>query len=54
MKLLRRLNRERGITCVIVTHDDRLAARCDRIIHVVDGLVDYDRRIAPTDGSGPQ
>jgi len=45
MRLLRRLNQERGITCIIVTHDDRLAARCDRIIHLVDGLVDSDRRI---------
>lgn len=54
LKLLRRLNRERGITCVIVTHDDRLAARCDRIIHLVDGLVDYDRPIAPAARSAPQ
>ncbi len=46
MNLLRRLNQERGITCIIVTHDDRLAAQCDRIVHLVDGLVDSDRRIA--------
>ena len=53
LKLLRRLNQQRGITCIIVTHDDRLAARCDRIIHLVDGLVDYDRRVAPAK-SDPQ
>ena len=47
LQLLRRLNQERGITCIIVTHDDRLAAQCDRIIHLVDGLVDYDRLNSP-------
>lgn len=31
------LNRERGITLVIVTHDEALAARCDRQIVIRDG-----------------
>lgn len=35
--LLFRLQKERGITLVIVTHDTELAARCDRIIHISDG-----------------
>ncbi|MCC7131171.1 MAG: ABC transporter ATP-binding protein [Gemmatimonadales bacterium] len=43
-QLLRRLNAEEGVTCAIVTHDDRLAVRCDRNIHLVDGLVDRDQR----------
>lgn len=35
------LNKERGITLVIVTHDEDLAARCDRQIAIRDGrLVD--------------
>jgi putative ABC transport system ATP-binding protein len=34
------LNRERGITLVVVTHDDDLAARCDRRIVVRDGRID--------------
>ena len=33
------LNREQGITLVIVTHDDELAARCDRRIRVHDGVI---------------
>jgi putative ABC transport system ATP-binding protein len=33
------LVREQGITLVVVTHDDELAARCDRRVHLRDGLV---------------
>ncbi|GAA2042546.1 ABC transporter ATP-binding protein [Agromyces tropicus] len=38
--LLFGLNRERGITLVVVTHDDDLAARCDRRITVRDGRIE--------------
>ncbi|HEY0261152.1 MAG TPA: ABC transporter ATP-binding protein [Lacisediminihabitans sp.] len=34
------LNRDKGITLVIVTHDVELAARCDRQIFIRDGLED--------------
>jgi lipoprotein-releasing system ATP-binding protein len=37
--LMRQINRERGTTFLIVTHNEALAARCDRIIEVVDGVV---------------
>ncbi len=37
--LLFGLNADQGITLVIVTHDPDLAARCDRQIHLSDGLV---------------
>lgn len=33
------LNREHGITLIVVTHDEDLAARCDRRIYVRDGLL---------------
>ena len=32
------LNRARGITLVVVTHDSELAARCDRQLFIRDGL----------------
>jgi lipoprotein-releasing system ATP-binding protein len=35
--LLRRLNRERGITVVVVTHNERLAAACDRTLRLASG-----------------
>ena len=37
--LLREFNRDHGSACLIVTHDPRLAARCDRTIALVDGQV---------------
>jgi putative ABC transport system ATP-binding protein len=33
------LNKEKGITLIIVTHDEELASRCDRQIRVKDGLI---------------
>jgi lipoprotein-releasing system ATP-binding protein len=35
--LLREFNHDHGSACLIVTHDPRLAARCDRQIVLVDG-----------------
>jgi putative ABC transport system ATP-binding protein len=37
--LLFDLNREQGTTLVLVTHDERLAARCDREVHLADGRI---------------
>jgi putative ABC transport system ATP-binding protein len=33
------LNRDHGITLIIVTHDEELAARCDRQIFLRDGVI---------------
>ncbi len=35
--MLFKLNKEHGITLIIVTHDEDLAARCHRQIHIKDG-----------------
>jgi lipoprotein-releasing system ATP-binding protein len=37
--LLREFNQAHGSACLIVTHDQGLAARCDRVIELVDGRV---------------
>ncbi len=37
--LMRTLNKTRGITFVIVTHNDKLSAQSDRIIHMQDGQI---------------
>ncbi len=42
--LLREFNRRAGVTFLVVTHDPRLAGRCDRIVELVDGRVVGDRR----------
>lgn len=39
LDLLHRLNRERGQTYVIVTHEPAIARSCHRIIHMADGRV---------------
>ena len=36
---MRRLNRERGLTFLIVTHDIAVGRKTDRIIRMLDGLV---------------
>ena len=36
-KLLERINREEGISFLIVTHDMQLAQRCPQRFHLVDG-----------------
>jgi lipoprotein-releasing system ATP-binding protein len=41
--LLRNVNETLGTTFLIVTHDPRLAQRCDRIIDLVDGRIVADR-----------
>jgi len=41
---IRELNRERGLTVVLVTHEPTLAATADRVVTMSDGLVVSDER----------
>ncbi|WP_349602979.1 hypothetical protein [Azospirillum argentinense] len=42
MNLLVQLNREQGITVIMVTHEPGMAAHARRIIRFVDGRIDSD------------
>jgi lipoprotein-releasing system ATP-binding protein len=44
--LLRRIHAQFGTSFLVVTHDPRLAARCDRVIELVDGRVARDAPVA--------
>ena len=44
IELLFALNRERGSTLLLVTHDAALAERADRVVSLRDGRVVGDRR----------
>jgi len=44
--LMRGVNRDRGTTILIVTHNRALADQCGRIIEIVDGRVTTDRQVS--------
>jgi putative ABC transport system ATP-binding protein len=44
MDLLCALNRERGITVVMITHEPTMAAYAGRVVHFLDGLVASDEQ----------
>jgi lipoprotein-releasing system ATP-binding protein len=44
-ELMRRFNRELSTTFLVVTHDPRIADRCDRIVEIVDGRIHSDRPV---------
>ena len=37
--LLRKIHKEQGTSFMVVTHDQRLAQRCDRLVELVDGQI---------------
>jgi lipoprotein-releasing system ATP-binding protein len=45
--LLRRMHEEAGTSFLVVTHDPRLAARCDRIVEMLDGRIARDAPAPP-------
>ncbi|MGA9623452.1 MAG: ABC transporter ATP-binding protein [Bryobacteraceae bacterium] len=46
MAIFQRLNREKGITMIVVTHDPDVAAYSNRSIHFKDGRLQLDERLA--------
>ena len=46
--LMRRMHAELRISFLVVTHDPRLAARCDRVIELVDGRIARDEAAKAT------
>jgi lipoprotein-releasing system ATP-binding protein len=43
--LLRRMHTDLNISFMVVTHDPRLANRCDRVIELIDGNIERDEKI---------
>jgi putative ABC transport system ATP-binding protein len=43
MELLKKLNRDQGVTIVMVTHEDDIAAHARRTVRFVDGRIESDR-----------
>lgn len=44
MELLRQFNRETKQTFVLVTHDPAVAEQTDRVVHLMDGKVEYEEK----------
>ena len=51
LELIDRLNAA-GKTIILVTHDDRVAGRAHRVLHMKDGLIDRDLTNRPVEASG--
>lgn len=39
IKLVRRLNEEKGVTVIVITHDQQVASQAKRIVQMLDGLI---------------
>ncbi len=54
MEIIRRLNRERGVTVIVVTHESDIAAYADRVITMRDGQIlsdEHQMAVAPPAGA---
>lgn len=47
MSIITRLNRDEGLTVIMVTHEDDIAAYARRVIRFVDGKIESDRQQEP-------
>jgi putative ABC transport system ATP-binding protein len=50
MDEMTRVNRE-GTTILLVTHDVRVAAKCDRVLYIIDGQISGDRALGKYEGA---
>jgi putative ABC transport system ATP-binding protein len=53
LDLLFALRRERGLTLVMATHDQAVAARCDRVVELVDGRLTADSGLGSPPSGAP-
>ena len=53
IRLLQRAAKQHGAAVICVTHDPRLEAYADRVIHIEDGLILDDRRPDPLGAAIP-
>ena len=44
MSLFRKLNKEQGVTIVMITHDANVAAHADKTLHIIDGEIIENRK----------
>ena len=51
MKLMVSMARDHKQTLIIVTHDPEIAEYADRVIHLIDGKIDSDKRVVATGNS---
>ena len=49
LKFFTELNRDLGITIVMITHEFDIAKYADRLIHIRDGRINYDGKMPKTD-----
>ncbi|HRY12728.1 MAG TPA: ABC transporter ATP-binding protein [Syntrophomonadaceae bacterium] len=47
MLLLKKLNQERGLTVVIITHESEIGNHCQRIVRLTDGQIVSDESLSP-------
>ena len=50
-ELMRRFNRDYRTSFLVVTHDSRIAARCERVIEIIDGRVTSDTSVPRADAT---